>query len=64
MLDQRRKCWAGVVQMLYICFVFAGFVVIFNSNISRYRNDVSRINDHEILTVTSQKTLDADAMHV
>ena len=24
MLDQRRRHWAGVVQMLYTCFVFAG----------------------------------------
>ena len=24
MLDQRRRCWADVVQMLYKCFVFAG----------------------------------------
>ena len=24
MLDQRRRRWAGVVQMLYKCFVFAG----------------------------------------
>ena len=23
MLDQRRRRWADVVQMLYICFVFA-----------------------------------------
>ena len=26
MLDQRRKRWAGVVQMLYKCFVFAGIL--------------------------------------
>ena len=25
MLDQRRKRWADVVQMLYKCFVFAGY---------------------------------------
>ena len=24
MLDQRRRRWADVVQMLYTCFVFAG----------------------------------------
>ena len=24
MLDQRRRRWAGVVQMLYNCFVFTG----------------------------------------
>ena len=24
MLDERRRRWAGVVQMLYKCFVFAG----------------------------------------
>ena len=27
MLDQRRRRWADVVQMLYKCFVFAGIVV-------------------------------------
>ena len=26
MLDQRRRRWAGVVQMLYKCFVFAGIL--------------------------------------
>ena len=26
MLDQRRRRWADVVQMLYKCFVFAGIV--------------------------------------
>ena len=26
MLDQRQRRWAGVVQMLYKCFVFAGMV--------------------------------------
>ena len=25
MVDQRRRCWADVVQMLYKCFVFAGY---------------------------------------
>ena len=25
MLDQRRRRWANVVQMLYKCFVFAGY---------------------------------------
>ena len=25
MLDQRRRRWAGVVQMLYKCFVFARY---------------------------------------
>ena len=24
MLDQRRRCWPDVVQMLYKCIVFAG----------------------------------------
>ena len=24
MLDQRRRSWADIVQMLYECFVFAG----------------------------------------
>ena len=28
MLDQRRRRWADVVQMLYKCFVFAGIVYI------------------------------------
>ena len=27
MLDQRRRRWANVVQMLYKCFVFAGMGV-------------------------------------
>ena len=27
MLDQRRRRWADVVQMLYKCFVFAGTAV-------------------------------------
>ena len=27
MLDQRRRRWADVVQMLYICFVFAGMIL-------------------------------------
>ena len=27
MLDQRRRRWAGVVQMLYKCYVFAGLQV-------------------------------------
>ena len=26
MLDQRRRRWADVVQMLYKCFVFAGIL--------------------------------------
>ena len=28
MLDQRRRRWAGVVQMLYKCVVFAGIISI------------------------------------
>ena len=28
MLDQRRRRWAAVVNMLYKCFVFAGMVII------------------------------------
>ena len=31
MLDQRRRRWAGVVQMLYRCFVFAGTIYIYTS---------------------------------
>ena len=27
MLEQRRKCWANVVQMLYKCLVLGGMVV-------------------------------------
>ena len=27
MLDQRRRRWAHVVQMLYKCFVFAGYIM-------------------------------------
>ena len=26
MLDQRRRHWAGIVEMLYKCFVFAGII--------------------------------------
>ena len=26
MLEQRRRRWAGVVKMLYTCFVFAGVI--------------------------------------
>ena len=29
MLDQRRRCWSDVVQMLYKCFVFAGIMSFF-----------------------------------
>ena len=28
MLDQRRRRWADVVQMLYKCFVFAGLSLV------------------------------------
>ena len=28
MLDQRRRRWAAVVQMLHKCFVFAGHCII------------------------------------
>ena len=28
MLDQRQRRWADVVQMLYKCFVFAGWNVL------------------------------------
>ena len=31
MLDQRRRRWAAVVQMLYKCFVFAGIIILFLS---------------------------------
>ena len=31
MLDQRRRCWADIVQMLYKCFVFAGNVLRWNN---------------------------------
>ena len=30
MLDQRRRRWADVVQMVYKCFVFAGYVRTFS----------------------------------
>ena len=46
MLDQRRRRWAGVLQMLYKCFVFAGTAVtmvckakrqyLVNCKVSRY----------------------------
>ena len=29
MMDQRRRRWADVVEMLYKCFVFAGQRVVF-----------------------------------
>ena len=35
MLDQRRRRWAGVVQILYKCFVFAWLVVAFVCDQSR-----------------------------
>ena len=41
MLDQRRRRWADVVQMLYKCFVFAGnnsFLLMFCHNKSRHTN--------------------------
>ena len=31
MLDQRRRRWAGVAQMLYKCFVFAGVLISYLS---------------------------------
>ena len=31
MLDQRRRRWAHVVQMLYKCFVFSGHDIIHSS---------------------------------
>ena len=36
MLDQRRRRWADVVQMLYKCFVFTGISVI-QSHLTRHR---------------------------
>ena len=39
MLDQRRRRWADVVQMLYTCFVFAGYRVII-SRLSRVYGNV------------------------
>ena len=30
MLDQRRRRWADIVQVLYKCFVFAGAGLLFN----------------------------------
>ena len=42
-LDQRRRRWADVVQMLYKCFVFAGmFIDSISDNvvqIPEYRGD-------------------------
>ena len=35
MLDQRRRRWADVVQMLYKCFVFAGKVFSRPSSIQK-----------------------------
>ena len=34
MLDQRRRRWAGVVQIIYKCFVFAGMRLA--KNIERF----------------------------
>ena len=31
MWDQRRRCWADVVQMLYKCFVFSWFLLLCNA---------------------------------
>ena len=37
MLDQRRRRWADVVQMLYKCFVFAGYSQ--SQNLQRFSDD-------------------------
>ena len=36
MLDQRRRRWADVVQMLYTCFAFTGISVI-QSHLTKHR---------------------------
>ena len=34
MLDQRRRRWAYIEQMLYKCFVFAGFSLLKQDNVT------------------------------
>ena len=48
MLDQHRRYWAGVVQMLYKCVVFAGIAII---SITSYINNID-----------TNKTLHADSL--
>ena len=63
MLDQRRRRWAGVVQMLYKCFVFAGIAPYFPvdviwRNASRDSNYLLHlINDTGIMS-TSMTVID------
>ena len=39
MLDQRRRRWADVVQMLYKCFMFVGVVTSHGDSIATRRVD-------------------------
>ena len=43
MLDQRRRRWADVVQMLYKCYVFAGMYVHVRYIVARQTRDVDTI---------------------
>ena len=36
MLDQRRRRWADVVEMLYDCFVFAGMLIVYKQLVFLY----------------------------
>ena len=44
MLDQRRRRWADVVQMLYKCFVFTGIVIYVARQITVGRKKVFNLN--------------------
>ena len=54
MLDQRRRRWAGVVQMLYKCFVFAGLQINCEENMYSFQmNNTCLINMTTFATVES-----------
>ena len=55
MLDQRRRRWDDVVQMLYKCFVFAGFSSVPKTLIIHYKQRSAsllsrRFTEHSIKT--------------
>ena len=60
MLDQRRRRWADVVQMLYKCFVFVGKALITYLSLRstlHLREKYPRIRDlHGIACMASQQT--------
>ena len=41
MLEQRRRRWADVVQMLYKCFVFAGMSLFISGFLDFFKADKS-----------------------